>query len=232
MGLAAFPLFGQEAARLQAVVTASALDTSKAAQAAHSPTAQAAIGQQVVTGYQFGPFSFGADSPLGQFFGGASNISDAFGNYNAAFAKANPGASALDTITHEALGIGGLAGNTIGDIGAVGGSLLGATGQAAGQGIGTGVGAAVQGVGTGVGQGAMAAGPGVGTGVGAGLAGIGSGIGSAAPAVITGAGVGLGAAVNGIVGGLTGGGGGLGLTGYLAIGGGLVVLVLLFMLIK
>ena len=149
-------------------------DLSKLFQAAHSPTQ--GTGTQQVTSYSLGPISAGADSILGGFLsflqGGsqaygsgaaavgagpvgqginaaatnAAEISSGFAQSNAAWSKANPGASPIDFLTHAASNVGKLAGYTIGGMAQVGGAALGNEAQSAAPGVATGVGTVATGV--------------------------------------------------------------------------------------
>jgi len=172
-------------------------DVAKTTQAAHSPTAVAATGQTVVTGYQFGPFSFGASSPIGQILGNLAGDSQAVADANAAFAKANPDATIGDTLAQYGSVVGGIAGSAIGYEAQGAGSLFGQTARSAGSGVGSGAGSLVAGVGSGVNLGATAAAPGVAAGINQGVQGAITGAGS----VLSGVTGGLGASLSSGTGG-------------------------------
>src|ERR1035437_8769100 len=207
-------------------------DLSKLFQATHSPTG-GGVGTQQVTSYSLGPISAGADSILGGFLSflqggsqaygsgaaavgagpvgqainlGATNaaeISSGIAQSNAAWSKANPGASPIDFLTHAASNVGKLAGYTLGGIAQVGGAALGNEATSAAPGVGAGVGSVATGT---VNLGVTAAGSGL---LGA----------------ITGAGAGLGNLTGAT--GASAAGGTSNLKTYLLIGGGLLLLFVL-----
>ncbi len=215
------------------------------------------VARQQVVAYQLGPFTIGADSPLGGFLGFANNVSTNYAgglgfslaHPNEASAMVAQGAANVGAIPGTILGtgvnavgsgIGGVfagAGPGVGQGAASLGAGIGSGVSAAGPGVGLGVGAAASGIGSGLGSAAVAAGTGVGTGIGAAGAGIGTGINEAAPIAGAGVGYGAGQGLAGIGAGLgnllsnafAGGGGGAGF-GLVLVG--LVGLLLLLILAR
>lgn len=210
------------------------------------------VASQQVVAYQLGPFTIGADSPLGGFLGFANNVSNNYANGlgfslahpNEASAAVAQGAANVGLVPGTIIGtgvnaigsgIGGVfagAGTGVGQGAATLGAGIGSGVSSAGPGVGLGVGAAAQGIGSGLGSAAVAAGTGVGTGIGAAGAGIGTGLNEALPVAGSGVGYGAGQGLQGLGAGagnflsaLLGGGGGAGST-WLWIGL-LVLLVLL-----
>jgi hypothetical protein len=120
-------------------------DAAKAVQAAHAPTLTAGSTQQVVVGYQLGPFSFGADSPIGQALGALSGDSQAVADTNARLG-AKPGdiGSQLDA---GAQTVGALAGTSLGIAIKPALSVLGITANTAAPAVAQGAGTLAGGVG-------------------------------------------------------------------------------------
>jgi hypothetical protein len=211
-----------------------------------------------VTDYSLFGITAGGDSPLGGFFAGIQSLSDQFATglhvasvdptlANAVIAGGQLTPASAPRLQKDLatnpnpsgnpiVGAGQTFGTLFGTgFGAVG-DFVGLSAQTAGPGVGQGIGAGVGGIGQGIGTAAIVAGPGVGQGLGAGLAGIGTGVGEAAPATLSGLGVGIGSAAGGIGAGLPGLFGGLGAGGLLGpaliIGGGLLLLLFVFLILR
>lgn len=193
--------------------------TVKPVPVAGAPTAPtaghpaAAGARQVVTGYQLGPFSFSADSPIGGALGNLLGDSQAVAAYNAQKLSTIPDPSLSDQFAQYAATVGTIAGSALGIEAHAAGQLVGSTAQNAGPGVGAGVGAGVQGIGTGVNLAAGAAGAGVTAGLSQGTQGVLSAGGSV---------------LSGLAGGLFTAGGGSGGLGIVALAlGALLVFLLL-----
>jgi hypothetical protein len=120
-------------------------DAAKAVQAAHSPTQPAGSTQQVVVGYQLGPFTFGADSPIGSALAALSGDSQAVADANQKLG-AQPG-DIGSQLNAGAQTVGKLAGFSLGTAIQPALSVLGITAQTAAPQVAAGAGTLASGVG-------------------------------------------------------------------------------------